>query len=122
MRPIPLSFQDGERHCMPSPSTSLFDSSPFRTNTRRVASCSIIIARSSSSKVTICFGSSFSAMLLASPRLVDFVDHPHRSALRSYPPSSLNPGLPQSIHCFAMPIACASASSCVGKGSVPSGW
>ncbi len=62
MRPIPLSFQHGERHCMPSPSTSLFDRSPFRTNTRRVASCSIIIARSSSSKVTTCCGSSFSAM------------------------------------------------------------
>jgi len=31
MHPIPLSFQHGERHCMPSSSTSSLVSSPFRT-------------------------------------------------------------------------------------------
>ncbi len=67
MRPIPLSFQHGERHCMPSPSTSLFDRSPFLTNTRLTASVSYIIARSSSSKVTIWRGSSFSP-ILSSPQ------------------------------------------------------
>jgi len=51
---------------MPSPSTSLFDRSPFRTSTRRVASCSIIIARSSSSKLTTWRGSSFS-VIVSSP-------------------------------------------------------
>ena len=63
MRPIPLSFQHGERHCMASSNTSSLVSKPFRTNTRRVASCSIIIARSSSSKVTTWRGSSFSAIV-----------------------------------------------------------
>ncbi len=62
MHPIPLSFQHGERHCMPSSSTSSLVSRPFRTNTRRVASCSYIMDRSSSSKGTSWRGSSFSAM------------------------------------------------------------
>jgi len=46
-----------------SSKTSSLVRRPFRTNTRRVASCSIIIARSSSSKVTTWRGSSFSANL-----------------------------------------------------------
>jgi hypothetical protein len=62
MHPIALSFQHGERHCMPSSNTSSLVSSPFRTSIRRVASVSNIIARSSSSKVTTWRGSSFSAI------------------------------------------------------------
>ncbi len=49
-----------------SSSTSSLVSSPFRTNTRRVASCSYIMDRSSSSKVTTWRGSSFSAMAYTS--------------------------------------------------------
>ena len=45
-----------------SSNTSSLVSRPFRTSTRRVASVSNIIARSSSSKVTSWRGSSFSAM------------------------------------------------------------
>jgi len=56
--------------------TSSLVSRPFRTNTRRVASCSIIMARSSSSKVTTCRGSSFSATIGSIQQAGGFVSSP----------------------------------------------